>query len=91
MRMDGATLHICMYHTPESGRMCFRLPMVTFTLRRGIFEPRGNLTAGASRSNVGIRAKERWGMGDKDCDGSERAVQAASTAEQTLRKKEDGT
>jgi hypothetical protein len=45
------------------------------------------LKAGVSRIGAGILAKDRWGIGDKDCDGRERAVQAASTAEQTLRKK----
>jgi hypothetical protein len=71
--------------------VCFNLPILTSRQRRGILEPRGNLIAGASGIDKGIRAKDKWGIGDKDCDGSERAAHVASTALQTLRKKDDAT
>ena len=45
---------------------------------------------GMSCSSVVMRANDRWGIGDKDCGGSERAAHAASTAEQILRKKVEG-
>ena len=70
--------------------MCFNLPILTFTQWRGILEPRGNLMAGMSCSTVVMRANDRWGIGDKDCGGSERAAHAASTAEQIPRKKVEG-
>jgi hypothetical protein len=46
---------------------------------------------GVCRSSAGTRANDRWGIGDKDCGGSDRAAHVASTAEQTFRKKEAGT